>query len=50
VADIPALSENNYIPFVFSPEQTDALLLAAKGKSARTGKSFLSTKTSEVFW
>jgi len=40
VADIPALSENNYIPFVFSPEQTDALLSAVEGQIRKNRECF----------
>ena len=40
VADIPALSENNYIPFVFSPEQTDALLSAVEGQIRKNREIF----------
>ncbi|MCP4141334.1 MAG: tyrosine-type recombinase/integrase [Chloroflexi bacterium] len=40
VADIPALSENNYIPFVFSPEQTDALLSAVESQIRKNRECF----------
>ena len=40
VADISALSENNYIPFVFAPEQTDALLSAIEGQIRKNREIF----------
>jgi len=40
VADIPALSENNYIPFVFSPEHTDALLSAVESQIRKNRECF----------
>ncbi len=40
VADIPALHENNYIPFVLSPEQTDALLSAVEKQIRKTRECF----------
>lgn len=39
-ANIPALAENHYIPFVFSPEQVDALLLAVEKQIRKTRACF----------
>ena len=40
VANIPALSENHYIPFVFSPEQVDALLSNVHSQIRKTRACF----------
>jgi integrase/recombinase XerD len=40
IANIPALSENHYIPFVFSPDQVDALLLAVQQQIRNTRECF----------
>lgn len=39
--DVPALSEWNYLPFVFSPEQTDQLLRAACKRIRKDRAGFL---------
>jgi len=39
--DIPPLAENKFIPFVFSPEQTDQLLAAVCKRIRKSSKYFL---------
>lgn len=40
VANIPALSENHYIPFIFSPVQVDALLSAVQNQIRKNRQCF----------